>query len=629
MVLDPQQAGVYTFYHPSVSFPYSVVVHNTEPNPNVDSLWAQAKQEDHNLATYFQSTSCTFYVPSDLPSYPAVTLLSRSREWLAQRRDDGEVIVNVINVVRNIFPNEPTVGMIHFLVVTEDVLESMNTVANAVVEKALRQRELRAESSRTAIPSPSFGVSGFQGIQQVVVNHADKFHAGRPATNYGLPAPLFNPHLGLLDHHLHHLDDEFPEIDPPPDLFRLVHTFMTIVAESYPAEDDRRIAIQCPLSDIFATPLGWDPSVSQFKIITDVVSDCNTPCLVVQIKNEVGLGGDASLQLGLSYVHIVTGPRFKDIRELSNCPSVLVGIMGDLLEVGVAIYTDGPYYNRLFSERMHLGYYVEKNLFRLTRALMATRIAISRLMQYYAELKASPPATRTIAHLFPSPLPVPSYEGFVPSLTFTSRLSRSGQPFLLAEDEAQRQTGIYLATMPRLSSAGDGTVSLDAPADRVEVVVKFTARYNEDAHRLLAIHHLAPELHACIPVCGDLFMVVMDRVHGEMALEVERRGELLPSSIYEEVRDAIALLHSNDLVFGDLRTPNIMVVPGGSSGRDRPRSMLLDFDWVGTHGHGRYPASLNDGLPDWATSNIRRCGIMAKADDLAMLEEFRRQCRST
>ena len=47
-----------------------------------------------------------------------------------------------------------------------------------------------------------------------------------------------------------------------------------------------------------------------------------------------------------------------------------------------------------------------------------------------------------------------------------------------------------------------------------EVIVKFTARYNEVAHRLLADADLAPKLHFCERVIGNLYMVVMDRVDG-------------------------------------------------------------------------------------------------------------------
>jgi hypothetical protein len=299
--------------------------------------------------------------------------------------------------------------------------------------------------------------------------------------------------------------------------------------------------------------------------------------------------------------------------------------MGNLLEIGVATYTDGPYYNLLFSERLHLGFHTERNLLRLARAFAATRRVIADLKEFY---KAALPAPGSITHLFPSPLPIPTYTGVMPSLTFTRRLSRSGEIVLLAEDEASRQSGIYLATMAKPRSVDEGTVmpsSVDALADTSEVVVKFTARYNPQAHHLLATEGLAPMLHACVPVCGDLFMVVMDRVHGEMAWKAATRGELVPYHIYKDIQDAVALLHSNDLVFGDLRAQNIVIVR--SSGLDiRCRGVLIDFDWVGVHGIGRFPASLDNGLLDWTSSGIKRYGIMDKAHDLIMLNKFKDLC---
>ena len=300
--------------------------------------------------------------------------------------------------------------------------------------------------------------------------------------------------------------------------------------------------------------------------------------------------------------------------------------MGDLLEIGVATYTDGPYYNLLFSERLHLDFYAAKNLLRLARAFAATRRVITDLDVFY---QAAPPTPGSIAHLFPSPRLVPTYHGDEPYLTFTHRLSRSGETFVLADDETTRQSGIYLATMPR--PADEDMVmssSVDALADTFEVVVKFTAQYHPEAHRLLATEGLAPKLHACLPVCGDLFMVVMDRVHGETAWKAGARGELLPYDVFKDIQDAVELLHSNNLVFGDLRTPNIMVVPGGSGLDGRHRGMLIDCDWVGAHGTGRYPASLNDSLQDWDLSGIQRNGIMDKAHDLAMLNKFKGRCHS-
>ena len=131
--------------------------------------------------------------------------------------------------------------------------------------------------------------------------------------------------------------------------------------------------------------------------------------------------------------------------------------------------------------------------------------------------------------------------------------------------------------------------SADALADSSEVVVKLTARYNPEAHRLLATGVLAPMLRACVPVCGGLLVVVMDRVHGEMAVKSVARGELLPYDIYKDIQNAVALLHSHDLVFSDLRIQNIMVVPGGSGSDARHRGMLIDLTGLGLTVSGDAP----------------------------------------
>ena len=119
-------------------------------------------------------------------------------------------------------------------------------------------------------------------------------------------------------------------------------------------------------------------------------------------------------------------------------------------------------------------------------------------------------------------------------------------------------------------------------------------------------------------------------VHGRGGLcrlwQAGNRGELLLYNIYKDIQDAVTLLHSKNLVFCDLRTPNIMVVPSGSGSDARRRGMLIDFDWVGTYGIGRSPASLDKGLLDWESSDIHRYGIMDKDHGLVMLNKSKDQC---
>jgi tRNA A-37 threonylcarbamoyl transferase component Bud32 len=91
------------------------------------------------------------------------------------------------------------------------------------------------------------------------------------------------------------------------------------------------------------------------------------------------------------------------------------------------------------------------------------------------------------------------------------------------------------------------------------VVVKFVSAYNAEAHRILAEHRLAPALYYASTesdeesMYGGRYMIVMDFVEDKLVV-----GHLSQPQ-FERVQEAINRLHENNLVFGDLRPPNILV----------------------------------------------------------------------
>jgi hypothetical protein len=154
-----------------------------------------------------------------------------------------------------------------------------------------------------------------------------------------------------------------------------------------------------------------------------------------------------------------------------------------------------------------------------------------------------------------------------------------------------------------------------------EIVIKFVTRYNAAAHRVLAEHDFAPKLLSISEVdangqrfAGDLSMVVMEKAQGKTAHTVFGDGPL-PPAIYKCVERAIGLLHEHAWVFGDLRTPNIMV--------HGDRAQLIDFDWCGKHGVSTYPSTLDDS-PDMPWSDdVVRGGVMTMADDIHLLTQLK------
>ena len=175
-----------------------------------------------------------------------------------------------------------------------------------VVDYVSSEREKGIKSLRDTLVAPSAGVCNFAGVEKVVNKAKNDFHAGRPAGNFGPPASLFNQALGLFDYHLSHLDAEPPLFHPDQSIFEFAHVFMNISADIYPTEARRVDAIKHILNRIFALPLDWEVLQSRFGIKPDAINIGDNPFFVVEVKNEAGIEGDASLQAALSYAHIAT-----------------------------------------------------------------------------------------------------------------------------------------------------------------------------------------------------------------------------------------------------------------------------------------------------------------------------------
>lgn len=126
----------------------------------------------------------------------------------------------------------------------------------------------------------------------------------------------------------------------------------------------------------------------------------------------------------------------------------------------------------------------------------------------------------------------------------------------------------------------------------IEVLVKFCFRYGASVHRVLAEHDppLAPRLYACAPLVGGAIMVVMDIVRGGRTAWEQYGAQPLADSVASDIETALNVLGQEDLVHGDVRRPNVMMVQrvDGKTG-----GMLIDMDWAGKSGQVYYPSSLN------------------------------------
>jgi len=198
-----------------------------------------------------------------------------------------------------------------------------------------------------------------------------------------------------------------------------------------------------------------------------------------------------------------------------------------------------------------------QKLVSVAKLFAALKSAISSLSNYYNALELDLPSSTV------SPYPYITEYG-PDKIKFTYKLRL---PF------EQSNKLLYVATLDDMPDT--------------QIVVKFAQRYNAEAHRLLAAEGLAPILHYSSTDdnirYGKRFMIVMDFV------DIERISDRLTENQFESIKKsvekAIDILHSNDVVFGDLRPPNILF--GNNT------TMLIDFDWCGKAGKDRYPPEMN------------------------------------
>ncbi|CAE6446468.1 unnamed protein product [Rhizoctonia solani] len=367
----------------------------------------------------------------------------------------------------------------------------------------------------------------------------------------------------------------------------------------YPDEESRRIA----LVDSLVILLGCDinklaiPGCTADGVIKmrDTGNALEAFITVLEFKNEIGSSlGDPTVQGAASYGKYWCQDNLTPITNVSCCPAFIISVAGPWVCIFGAISLSQIIVQPLTEMLWVADPQKESRMKYLTRVFLALRNAISHLHEYYRTLLRSivPPYVADPARFFPDIHCFQGRDGNETKFSYTDEFTRL---VFKARTEENR-----------------------------DIVVKFVERYNAEAHELLARQGLAPELlfDGGDVLYGCYRMVVMEFCYGMTYLEYDRRrpdgmsqagSELL--SIRQTIKGALKLLHEANFVFGDLRKPNILIVEDekGTIG-----AKLIDFDWCGPVGEGRYPANISDSI-EWAPG-MERGGLMAQKHDNDMLE---------
>ncbi|KAK7472196.1 hypothetical protein VKT23_000318 [Stygiomarasmius scandens] len=585
---------------------YYLFTKGNDPQPK-SSLPAQPTDEISLVAERIRKelnikSDITLFKTEDLPILPRSDVRNRVQTWLEQHLEE-ELDLNAYYEVGEFWPTGGDWSLpkkYDLVAVDSSALEDLKVI-HAFPDIG-RSRLPAIDGHRSLLgrfgsaPSPSVGCTDlkttYDGTKSFIC-------AGRPAQRYGPPNALFDYRLARLSHEIRNLDVS----ELSPGILGIAHELLVASADFYGSEQEREDVIYKILMKIF--PNGTRQTCVNGKHWS--------LSLIFELKNQRGNGGDPTTQAVLDYMAILADVELSGaFRTRSNSPCVSLGFAGSQLTVSTMICTDAVHVEELYCEDLHGGFHVDKRVTSVACTLQAVKNAFEGLELFYKQFEGDHSPSDG-SYLLPRPVHAESHVDLVKSLglRFLYKLSHKGGQ--VGNTSTERQDNMNHAVYVAL---GD-----DVHIPSKEVVIKFALKYNVEAHEALAKIGLAPELYHHCPVLGGCVMIVMEKITGTMAWTLEKAGTKMPWSVYADVERAVQHLHGMDIVFGDLRMPNIMV-------RELVhRAVLIDFDWAAKEGEGRYPATI---IPDsvshgWA-SGVERCGLMKKEHDWHMLKALKGAC---
>ncbi|KAG9120965.1 hypothetical protein FRC07_003280, partial [Ceratobasidium sp. 392] len=398
---------------------------------------------------------------------------------------------------------------------------------------------------------------------------------GRPAERNGLPIGLYHP---VFDKFLSRL--ETTDLSSIPsgtrtvfldNLKKLLNASPAIYSKEI-GPNGRDIAIRGHLSTLLGFAMD---SVDLNGAKPDgVVSGSNGAVyMMIEVKNEIGTGGsDPTIQGAISYVKH-WGAQTKTLqRHASCCPSFILAVAGPWMCLLGAVMLAQPVVQPLTDFLwVAASPRSDRQFCRLAKFFWAMKLSISDLKSYYSSLPLEVATSRFYPYLLQY-----SVNGQITEFTYVRQLG----------DPGSSKTIFLARTIPTSGSPK-------------EIVVKFSETYNGDAHRLLSDVSLAPELlfdgsiDTQAPRPSGRVMIVMEYIQ---ARDLTKLGRPVPESVYSSVKRAVEVLHSHNIVFGDLRHPNVLA---REDEHGQFTGMLIDFDWCGVHEQSRYPQTMNTGIK-WA-----------------------------
>ncbi|KAG5649767.1 hypothetical protein H0H81_002109 [Sphagnurus paluster] len=433
-------------------------------------------------------------------------------EWLHQvNRDDH---LDDATVLSSLFPGGPSSSNVVNIMISDPEVEEMSDgIGDSDFDHIRRVKKDLGNRIASLRPtsSPSETVSNVGKIRQLIEGEKAHVHVGRPG---GAPAAIFNLALAALQSRLENLRDvevDFRDIANAAD-------YLDRATKTYDDEAAREKAIQDCIDIAVGQRGEWNAKLEWADAIKPRCAWWHKLFLmiVLELKNIKGLSGNPSLQSLVDYGKIISHMKYQQYQQYTNFPVVLLGVAENQFDISIAVCIGEIHVSKLLSIDVTAGFLVSGNILRLAQAFKAISFYRVELQAYYEKVEKKAQASKPLSCLYPQPRPVePTVT--IPDLTYKRFMTRSGEPTsLLVSLGGEKFTAMYTAAL--------GDIETD-------VIVKFTPRYSEKAHRLLADAGFAPKLHFCTRVVGGLFMSVMDRVEGKSIWQLIQEEEPIPAIV--------------------------------------------------------------------------------------------------
>ncbi|RIB23831.1 hypothetical protein C2G38_2013742 [Gigaspora rosea] len=275
--------------------------------------------------------------------------------------------------------------------------------------------------------------------------------------------------------------------------------------------------------------------------------------LLIEIKNEIGTGKcDPTTQAAAFYAKFYAQKKYEQMLTGCNMPCFIIGLAGPWICILGAVYVEKPLIEPLTAFEPLIFINDRTHLEKIARLFMALHIGCNDLTKYYKSLSNSILKTVDSQRFFP----------YVGDFIYKEKLFNDPHKLIWKAGTKQGQ----------------------------KIIVKFSHKYNDYAHKVCYEIGKAPELFFVSNTINGFYMIIMGYVDGQKLYDCDDLDISEYKKIIDDIGVAISHLHSKNIVFADLRDSNILVIKDENG---TYHGILIDFDWAGTDNVEYYPSFMN------------------------------------